>query len=233
MGNLLDAVALSVRPVIHWVDAPLIACAVVVRVLDPVQIRVAHVHVRRSQVYFGAQGAMPVGEFAIFHAFKNSQVFFWRGIPVLIGHARRGGCAFLCGHVFRRREIHICLSFRNQDLCPFVQLFEVIGSIKYLGWLETQPAHIVDNTIYVLRLFCHRVGIIETEVCFPAVFEGESKIEAYTFSVPNVQITIGFRWKTCQNAVKFTGSEVCFDNFFQKVERFVDVVVVIRAHCSV
>ena len=51
----------AVRVVVERVDAPRVAGAVVVRVLDAVQQRVAHLHVGRRHVDLGAQTCAPSG----------------------------------------------------------------------------------------------------------------------------------------------------------------------------
>jgi hypothetical protein len=61
VGDALDRVALAVGPVVHRVDAPLVAGAVVRRVQDAVHHRVAHVHVGRGHVDLRPQHARAVG----------------------------------------------------------------------------------------------------------------------------------------------------------------------------
>ena len=56
------------RPVVHRVDAPFIARAVVVGMTDAVEDRIAQVHIRGGQVDFGPEGHGVVREFAIFHS---------------------------------------------------------------------------------------------------------------------------------------------------------------------
>ena len=57
VGDALDRVALPVRPVVHRIDAPLVAGAVMLGVQDAVHDRVAHVEVRVRHVDLGAQRA--------------------------------------------------------------------------------------------------------------------------------------------------------------------------------
>ena len=60
MRDVFQRVRDRVRVVVHRVDAPVVAGAVVVRVADAVDGRVAHVHVRRGHVDLGAQDVLAV-----------------------------------------------------------------------------------------------------------------------------------------------------------------------------
>ena len=57
VGDALDGIRLAVGVVVHGVDAPLVAGAVMRGVEDAVHDRVAHVEVGRGHVDFGAQDA--------------------------------------------------------------------------------------------------------------------------------------------------------------------------------
>ena len=73
VGDALDGVGLAVGVVVHRVDAPLVAGAVMVGVEDAVHHRVAQVEVGRGHVDLGAQRAGAVGELAGPHASKRSR----------------------------------------------------------------------------------------------------------------------------------------------------------------
>ena len=66
--DALDGVRQRVRVVVHRVDAPGVAGAVMLGVADAVQHRVAQVDVRRRHVDLGAQHVRAVGELAGAHA---------------------------------------------------------------------------------------------------------------------------------------------------------------------
>ena len=71
VGDVLDGIRLAVRVVVHGIDAPLVAGAVVRGVKDAVHDRIAHVEVGRGHVDLGAQNARAVGELAGFHSLKE------------------------------------------------------------------------------------------------------------------------------------------------------------------
>src|ERR1039458_10587294 len=56
MRDALDGVGLAVREIVHRIDAPLVARAVMFGVQNAVHHRIAHVQVLRSHIDLGAQG---------------------------------------------------------------------------------------------------------------------------------------------------------------------------------
>ena len=67
MGDALQRVLNGVGEVVHGVDAPLVALAVVVHMADAVEHRVAHIEVAGGQVDLGPQGILALGEFSGAH----------------------------------------------------------------------------------------------------------------------------------------------------------------------
>ena len=74
VGDPLDRVALAVGVVVHRVDAPFVASAVMLGVDDAVHDRVAEQHVGVGHVDLGAQDLFAVGEFALLHALEQVEV---------------------------------------------------------------------------------------------------------------------------------------------------------------
>ena len=75
-------IGLAVGVVVHRIDAPLVAGAVMLGVQDAVHHRIAHVQVGRGHVDLGAQDARAVGEFARPHALEQIEIFFDRAIAI-------------------------------------------------------------------------------------------------------------------------------------------------------
>ena len=69
--DLSMRIRLAVREVVHRIDAPLVAGAMMLGVQDAVHHRVAHVEVRRRHVDLGAQRARAVGKLARLHALEQ------------------------------------------------------------------------------------------------------------------------------------------------------------------
>ena len=70
----LQGIAQAVREVVHRIDAPSVAGAVVRRVANAIEHRVAHHEVRRGHVDLGAQHLLAIAELAGAHAAEQRQV---------------------------------------------------------------------------------------------------------------------------------------------------------------
>ena len=98
MRDAFDGVGLPVREVVHRIDAPLVAGAVMLGVQDAVHHRVAHVEVGRGHVDLGPQGARAVGKFAGLHALEQVEVLFDGAVAIGAVLARLGQRAAVLAH---------------------------------------------------------------------------------------------------------------------------------------
>ena len=55
------------------------------------------------------------------------------------------------------------------------------------------------NGINIFDILLNRVGIIETKITQSTITFGQTKIEADTLCMTNMQIAVRFRWKTGMN----------------------------------
>ena len=94
MGNIFNAVALAVRKIIHRVYAPLVAGAVVVRMLNAVKHWIAHEHIGMRHINFRSQRFTAIRENPCFHFLKKLQVFFCTAIAVGAVFAGLSGRSF-------------------------------------------------------------------------------------------------------------------------------------------
>ena len=97
--DALERVRRRVREVVHRIDAPRVAGAVVVRAPDAVEHRVAHVDVRRRHVDLRAQHVRAVGELAGAHAREEVEVLLDRPVAVRAVGARLGQRAAVLAHL--------------------------------------------------------------------------------------------------------------------------------------
>ena len=86
--DVLQRVGLAVREVVHRIDAPLVAGAVVMRMADAVDHRVAQVDVGRGHVDLAPQHVRAVGKLAVAHAAEEIEVL--RDGPVAPGRILAG-----------------------------------------------------------------------------------------------------------------------------------------------
>ena len=221
MGNFLNGIALAVGKIVHWIDAPFVARAVVVGKFDAVQNGVAQQHIVRSHVYLGAQRAASFGKLAVFHAFKQGQVFGYRTAAVGAIGANFGGCSFLGGHLFGGEVVHVGQFFFDKLHRKFVQFIKIIGSIKFVFPLKTKPLHVIFDGFDVFGIFGNGVGIVEAQVGTAAVFLRHAKIQTNGFGVANVQIAVRFGREARQYLpAVFARPQVFFDDLLNKIQRF-------------
>ena len=142
MCNSFPVIALPVGKIVHWVYTPFIACTMMMRFHDPVNDRIAHVHVRRCHIDFRTQNFFSFIELAGGHPFKQIKVFFHRTITVRTFSARFLRSSFLCTYGFRILIINIGFSFVDQLNRKSMQLWEKIRCIIQAVFpVETQPSY--------------------------------------------------------------------------------------------
>ena len=220
VGDLLDRIALAMRVVIHGVDAPLVAGAMMRGPQDTIHDRIAQVDVRSSHVDLGAQRAGAIGELAVLHAFKELQILLDRAIAegaVGAGMVRR---AAMFAHLIGRQVADVGLALLDELDGPFVDLLEIIRRVVEPVPLEADPADILHDGIDVLLLFLLRVGIIEAQVAGAAVLLGGAEVQADRLGMADVQVAIGFGRKARGNpASELATLEIGFDDLMDEVER--------------
>ena len=139
VGDVLDRVALPVGVVVHRVDAPLVARAVVAGMDDAVHDRVAEEHVGMRHVDLGTQHLLAVGELARLHAFEQVEVLLRRTVAPRRLFARLGDRAAAFADLLLRLVVDIGQPFADQLLGPFVELVEIVRRIAFERPVEAQP----------------------------------------------------------------------------------------------
>ena len=157
VGDALDGIALPVRVVVHGVDAPLVAGAVMLGVEDAVHDGVAHVEVGRRHVDFGAEGAAAIGELAGLHAGEEVEIFFDAAIAVGALLAGFGGGAAVLADLVGGEVADVGLAGFDELDGPIVELAEVVGGVEEAVFpIEAEPVDVVDDGIDVFGLFLVR-----------------------------------------------------------------------------
>ena len=218
VGDTLDGVALAVGVVVHRVDAPLVAGAVVMAVQDAVHDGVAHVHVGRGHADFCTQHLAPVGELAGLHAAEEVKVLLDAAVAVRTFDAGFRGHATARTDLLLRLVIDVGEAVHNELLGPLVELVEVVGGIMLLGPLKTEPCDIFFDGVHVLHIFLDRVGVIEAEVAETVIFLGDSEVQTDGLGVADMQVAVRFRRETGVNFRSvFSVSQVSLNDFFNKI----------------
>ena len=221
VGDALDGVGLAVRVVVHGVDAPLVAGAVVGDVENAVHDGVAHVEVGRGHVDFGAEDAGAVGEFASLHASEEVEIFF--DGTVAVGRIFSGlgeGAAVLTDFV-GGEVVDVGFAGLDEFDGPGVELGEVVGGEAEALPVEAEPVDVVCLGVDVLLLFFYGVGVIEAQVGFAAELVGEAEVEADGLGVADVKVAVGLRRKARldDGVAEFFGANVFGDEVVEKIGR--------------
>ena len=215
---MLDGIALAVGEVVHRVDAPLVPGAMVMRVLDAVEDRVAEEHVRMSHVYLGTEHLLAVGIFSVPHFAEEFQVLFYAAVaPGALGTGGFHGAATL-GNLFLGLVVNIGQAALYELFCPFVELIEIVGSVKLFFPLETEPLDVFFDGIHVFGVFFCGVGIVVAEIGLAAIFLCKAEVDAKALGVPQMQVAIRLRREAGEDGFDFAGLQVVLDNFFKEIE---------------
>src|SRR5580704_1168134 len=128
MGHTFDIIAQAVCEIIHRVNTPPVASAVMRSMPNPVEHGVPHPDVRRLHVDLGPKRAMTVGKFARAHPLEEEHVFLRRACPkwtLLSVYA-------VAVSVRRREVIHVRLAFGDELNCIFKKLLKIVRGIEWL-----------------------------------------------------------------------------------------------------
>ena len=191
VGDALDGIGLAVGVVVHRVDAPLVAGAVVLGVEDAVHHRVAHVQVGRGHVDLGPQGPGAVRELAGAHALEQVQVLLDRAVAIGALPAGFGQRAPVLPNLVRGQIADVGLAGLDQLDGPLVQLVEVVGGVEEpVLPIEAEPADVLHDRLDVLGLFLARIGVVEPQVALPAELGRQAEVEADGLGVADVQVAV-------------------------------------------
>ena len=189
-------------------------------VKNPVHDRIAHEHVRRSHVDLSPQHMSAFGEDAFFHLLKQLQVLLHASVAIRAVYARLGGGALLTRNFGRGLAVDIGLSLSDQLQGPLIELAKIIRGIALLVPLKTKPFHVPFDGVDIFLLFLGRIGVVKAEVHRGLIPQTQPEIQTNGTGVPDMQIAIGFGWKT--EAELFFGeprSKVVFNNMLYKIQR--------------
>lgn len=130
------------------------------------------------------------------HFLKEVEIFFYGAVSVRAVFSGFGEGTSIFPDLFRGQvtDIGVCLFYQLEGV--FIHLLEVVGGVEEsVLEVETEPAYVFDYGVYVFLLFFDWVCVVEAEVAGTGfVFEGDSEIKTDTFSVTDVQVTVGF-WR--------------------------------------
>ena len=185
---------------------------------DAVHDGVAEHHVGVRHVDLGAQHLAAVGELAGAHAAEEVEVLLDAAVAVGAVLARCGNSTAALANLVEGLVVDICQAFLNQELGPLVELLEIVGGIVLLGPVEAQPVDVFLDGVYILCVFLHGVGVVETQVGLAAVLLCQSEINADRLGMADVQVAVGFRRKTGLDGGVLALAQALLDNLFKEIQ---------------
>ena len=191
VGDVLDGVGEAVGEVVHRVDAPLRAGAVVVRPADAVEDGVPHDHVGRRHVDTGTHHMRSVRELSRAHAAEEVEALLHRTIPPGARAPRLRHRAPVGADLLLVQAVHVGRPFLDKPDGVVVELLEVVGGVPELAPFEAQPADVLLDGLHIAGLFGLRVGVVEAQVAGAPVLGGDPEVEADGLGVANVQQAVG------------------------------------------
>jgi hypothetical protein len=218
--DLFDRIGLPVREIVHRINAPSVPGAMVRRVQDAIEHRIAHIQIGRSHVDLGPQRARAVGEFAGPHPPKQFEILRRRALAVGAVLARRGERAAIFAHLLGVQIADEGLAGRDQLLGPIVKLLKIIRGIKQpVLPIEAQPADAVLDRVDVLDVLLAGIRIVEAQIAQPTVALREPEIQADALGVADVQIPVRLGRKAgVDPSGIFAGAIVLLDNLLDEVQ---------------
>lgn len=220
MGDSLEIVALAVGEVVHGVDVPFRACAVVGVLDDAIHYGVAEVHVGRRHVDFGAEHSRSFGEFARVHTHEQVEIFLYRTRAVGALGAGRGGRALLGGNFFRGLVVDISLPLLDHPHGKVEKLGEIVGGVIFaVAPVEAEPVDVLADGIHIFGIFLNGVGIVETEIAGAAEFFSNTEIHADGLGVADMEVAVGLGRETrVEASAVFAGVKVVGHNLLYKIQ---------------
>ena len=191
-----------------------------VRVHDSIQNWISQVEIGGSHIYFGSQRFGPVRKFPVFHASKEIEVVVDGAVTKWTVSTRLGQRPSILSHLVGIEIAHERSPLPDQLTCPCMQLAKIVGRIKELVPLKTEPVYVGLDRVDVFLALFGWIRIIETQVAMPAEGFGKAEIEANALGVPDVQIAIRLRWEpgiNCLSDQLWLAGQVLFDFDFDEI----------------
>ena len=220
MCNALHIIADGMSIIVHGVDTPLVARSVVRAMQNTINHGVSEIHVRRSHIDFCTQTFFAVGIFPRFHFAEEAKIFFDAAVFIRAFFPGLRKRSARRADFFGRKIVYKRFSFENQAFGIFVNRIEKIGSVHFFRPIVTDPVNITADRVHKFRFFLGRIGIVEKQIAFSAVFFRRAEINEHALYVPDVQIPVRFGGKTSLNFRHFSAFDILVYDLFDKVRRF-------------
>ncbi len=192
VGDALQRVLQGVGKVIHGVDAPFVAQAVVVLMVDAVEHRVPHVEVATAQVDFGPQGYICRWGTPRPSSGRRGPALLHRPVPP--GRAGRGvHIAPIFPELLRSQGADVGQPLFDELHGILVHLLKVVGGIEEaIPPVIAQPVDVLLDGLHVLHIFLGGIGVVHAEVAQATVFFSGAEVDKDGLGMPDVEVAVGF-----------------------------------------
>ena len=193
MGNAFDGVRQRLREVVHRVHAPGAAGQRVRGAHDPVDDRVAQVHVGRRHVDLRPQHVGPFLELAVTHAREEVEVLRDRpGPPGAVAPRLDEGAAPDAG-LFGAEAAHVRVARLDQPHRVLEQRLEVVGGVpRAAAPVESEPAHVGLDLLHEVHPLLRRIRVVEPQAAHRSrVVARDAEIQTDRLGVSDVQVAVG------------------------------------------
>ena len=202
VGDAFQRVTDGMGEVVHGIDAPFLARAVMLLVQDAVHGGVAHVDVGGGHIDLHAQDHAAFGMLASLHFLEQAQVFLHGTVTIGAVLARLGEGAAVFAHLLLTELVHISQIALDPVHGDIVALLIVLAGKEQAALpVEAQPADVIHDAVHILGFFLGGVGIVKAQVGHAAVALSGQKVRHQRLAVTNVQVAVGFRGKTGVHAL--------------------------------
>ena len=194
VGDAFNGVGLAVGEVVHGVDDPLVAGAVMGSFEDAVEDGVPHVDVARRHVDPGPEDSLALLAQAVLHLVEEGEVFFYGAVAV--GALDAGLCegAAVLADLVGVEVVDVGHALPDEVDGEFVELVEVVGGeVEVVAPVPAEPSDVLEDAVDELLFLPGGVGVVEAHVAAAAVLVGEAEVEAHGLGVADVEVAVGLR----------------------------------------
>ena len=156
--------------IIHWIDAPLVACIVMVHSCYSVDDRISHVDVRACHIYLRTKYLASIRELTILHPLKQIKILLDTSVSIWAVLTRLCECSPVLSDLIRCEITHICLALLDKLYRCLVHLIKIVRCKEHsVTKVCAKPLHICNYGLDELCLLLCRVCVVKSEIELSAI----------------------------------------------------------------
>ena len=204
--------------VVQWVNAPLVALAVMRGVNYSVYGRVSHIDVGARHIYLCTERSRSVSKLSRSHSAEEVKVLLNASVAVRALLAGLGQSASVLLHLVSREVAHVCLAVHNELFSILVALVKVVRAVEdTAAGRSAEPGEVLKYRINVLGVLFCGVGIVVAEVEKSAVLLCGLVVYKDSLCRADMEITVRLGGKTCVDLCVGSFLKVCVNYVVYKI----------------